>query len=254
MHKQLAIDADGLLYGACLCKKEEDETGFVQDLEDASFRFDEKFMKIHSILEEGYDFDVGDIHDTDTSPIFFIKGRGNFRKFLYKPYKARRKSKPVPPMLEPLTEWVRAHYTTFTADNVEVDDVIASYWARYSEFHGRDEIIIVGNDKDYFQLPALIFDTYHARMELFDVSNEESQWNYALQLVEGDAADEYNFLKGWGKKKFTKFYEEQKGLTPFDAARKLYEQEGGLHWKKDFEMANLIATLRKDLETVPSIF
>lgn len=252
----LAIDSDSFLYGSCLCSKDEDEEGFVRDLDEASYRFHEKYMKVVNELEETYTFDVA-IPGEEGEPIFFVKGKGNFRNFLYKPYKAKRKRRKVPPMLNPLTKYVREnYYTTFTADNVEVDDVIASYWSKYKEVQGREAIIIVGNDKDYFQLPALIFDTYYKRMELNDVSQEAADYNYALQLVTGDTVDEYNFLKGVGPKAFDKYLANKKedNYTPYQAAEALFKEKAGADWKYYFEMSKLMAKLRTDLITIPSIF
>lgn len=251
----LAIDADSIIYGASLCSKEEDEEGFVRDLDEAAYRFDEKFMKVINELEETYQIEIPHIGE-EGGPIFFIKGKGNFRMFLYEKYKAKRKKRKIPPTLYPLTKYVRSNYQTFTADNVEVDDVIASYWHKYQELNGKDSIIIVGNDKDYFQLPALIFDTYYKRMELNDVSQEEAEYNYAVQLVTGDTVDEYNFLKGYGPKTFHKYYLNKKedNYTPYQAAEALFKEKAGADWKYYFKMANLMVKLRTDLITIPSIF
>jgi len=249
----LAIDSDSFLYGSCLCSKDEDEEGFVRDLDEAAYRFHEKYMKVVNELEETYAFDIA-MPEEDREPIFFVKGKGNFRMFLYQAYKAKRKKRKVPPMLYPLTKYVRENYNTFTADNVEVDDVVASYWSKYQDLNGREEIIIVGNDKDYFQLPALIFDTYYKRMELNDVSEAEANYNYALQLVTGDAVDEYNFLKGVGPKTFDKLLDAKSDLTPMQAAKELFQEKAGQDWKYYFEMSKLMAKLRTDLITIPSIF
>jgi len=250
----LAIDSDSFLYGSCLCSKDEDEEGFVRDLDEAAYRFHEKYMKVVNELEETYGFDIA-MPGEDGEPIFFVKGKGNFRMFLYQAYKAKRKKRKVPPMLSPLTKYIKEnYYSTFTADNVEVDDVVASYWSRYSEVHGKESVIIAANDKDYFQLPALIFDTYYKRMELNDVSEAEANYNYALQLVTGDAADEYNFLKGVGPKTFDKLLDAKSDLTPMQAAKELFQEKAGQDWKYYFEMSKLMAKLRTDLMTIPSIF
>jgi len=250
----LAIDADSFIYGSCLCSKDDDEEGFVRDIDEAIFRFNEKFMKVVNELEETYSFNVPPF-DEPEAPIFFIKGKGNFRDFIYKSYKKKRKKRKLPPLLGELTTYVRETYNTFTADNVEVDDVVASYWKKYQDLNGRESIIITGNDKDYFQLPALIFDTYFKRMELNDVTEELANYNYACQLVSGDTADEYNFLKGYGVKKFEKFYKEhQDTLSPYEAAKLLYKEKAPEDWRYYFEMANLMAKLRTDLLTIPNIF
>lgn len=185
----LLIDADSLMYAACYRKREHPEDDkYFQDIADARNKFDEQFMKIINDLEEVYQID---------SFIVFSGARGNFRKRIAKSYKANR-TQPLPPLFNQIKDYLVTQYDSIGAYGVETDDLVASYWKRLSDQLGRENVMIVSIDKDYKQLPALIYNYHYNHLCIYDVSEGEAIYNFYAQMIIGDSADNINYFKGKG--------------------------------------------------------
>ena len=126
----LLIDADSLVYAACLrSKREVGDDKFYENIEDSIAKFDEQYMKIVNDLEELYDI----------KHIYTFNGsKGNFRKLITKNYKANRDDVELPPLLPKMHEFVRDQYNGLYAYGVETDDLVAKYWYDISNQIGRD--------------------------------------------------------------------------------------------------------------------
>lgn len=201
MKAVVLMDSDSSIFASCVCKKEETEDGkgFIYDIEDAQHKFDEKVMSIINTLEDDYQFDV--VHT-----LHFFEGRGNFRYSFNKNYKANRKDRELPPLLNPLKDWVKQNYnndrySTFDSINVETDDSIA---ATYRKYHLNDygvQLIVASPDKDLKTIPCLLFDTYYTRMELTSISEDDALRNLMVQMIVGDSADNVRGIPKYGPKK-----------------------------------------------------
>ena len=243
----LLWDADTTLHGATRCSKEESEDGFIHELEDATFKFDEAIHKIVGSLEE-QGMIVENIYT-------FISGYNNFRKILYPTYKKKRSERPTPPMYLPLKEWVIENYQPHISFGVEADDSIASYWTKHKSFFGRDDVVIASMDKDFKQLPAYIFDTYYTRFgEIYDVSEKEAVYNYYRQFITGDAADEYNLLKGKGAKFADNLLDrDMPAEVQRELVKELYQKEYEKDFSKMWYIAELLVTLQRNLKNIPDV-
>ena len=197
------FDADSLVYSSC-CN--------VETIEEAIGKFDEVFMSIANRLEDNYDV---------KEYIFFNNSRGNFRKVLDKNYKANRLNVELPPLLNEMHELVTVLYDSKKAYGMETDDIVAKYWYKLSNEFGRDNVLIISIDKDYKQLPALIYNYHYKHRCIYDISEKQALYNFYEQMIIGDGADNVNYCKGYGKVYASKIFNDCK--THYQFTKKTYE-------------------------------
>ena len=184
------VDADSLVWSSCYRKRETPEDEMYHTLDDAKLKFDEVFMSIINKIEDTYDVD---------KVITFAGAKGNFRKQISKTYKANRKESDRPPLLSELQKYVKESYDAIAGEGVETDDVVATYWKTLTTALSRDEVIIVSLDKDYKQLPCIIYDYHYKKQCFYNISEAEARYNFWVQMIAGDSADNVNYCKGYGE-------------------------------------------------------
>lgn len=238
----LLIDADSIAYISCLCKKEEDPEGegFVRDIETAKTKFDEGIHRIFAALDEKYGRQVY-LYKV------FIGGKNNFRKVINPMYKHRRDTKKKPPLLGELQDYIYFQYDAHVSIGLETDDTVAATWydITSTDFEGEYDVVIASLDKDYKQLPNLLFfDYYHTRFELTFVSEHEACKNFYMQMLMGDSADDVVGVKGMGVKGAEALLSD--AATPMQmfikAYRKyveVYRAKAGREWVKNHTMLKL---------------
>lgn len=172
------VDADSLVY-SCSWGAETEE--------DAYGKFDQVVMHMINEIEQTYDV---------SSVVFFHGSTNNFRYQINKTYKANRKSE-KPPFFTALSRYVKTFHEAVSADGEEVDDLVARRWKEYAQ--DGHEVCIMTIDKDYYQLPALIFNYSNRKRGFYKVSQAEAIHNFWTQMITGDAADNVNYLPGKGK-------------------------------------------------------
>jgi 5'-3' exonuclease len=182
-------------------------------------------MKIINTIELDYEVD---------KVITFAGARGNFRKQISKTYKANRIGREIPPILNELQEYVKEQYEAKQGYGVETDDLVATYWTNLTETFGRDEVIIVSIDKDYKQLPCLIYN-YHSKHQCFyTITEQEAKRNFYTQMIVGDSADNVNFCKGYGESYCKKAFVDC--LSDYSYIRVVFELYKKLYKSKAREM------------------
>ena len=187
----ILVDSDSLIWSSCYKKKEQPEDTGYHTIEDAILKFDEVFMKIINTIEETYEID---------KVMTFAGAKGNFRKEISKTYKANRIGREIPPILKELQNYVSFQYDAICGYGIETDDVVATYWKSLTDILGRDQVIIVSIDKDYRQLPCIIYDYHFKKQCFYDIDEQEAKRNFYTQMITGDTADNVNFCKGYGEK------------------------------------------------------
>ena len=209
----LLIDADSLVYAACLrSKREVGDDKFYENIEDSIAKFDEQYMKIVNDLEELYDI----------KHIYTFNGsKGNFRKLITKNYKANRDDVELPPLLPKMHEFVRDQYNGLYAYGVETDDLVAKYWYDISNQIGRDKVMIVSIDKDYKQFPCLMYNYHYKHKVVYDISEQNALYNFYEQMIIGDSVDNVNYFKGKGRVYAKKLYKSCN--TKFCYVKNLYK-------------------------------
>ena len=133
-----------------------------------------------------------------------IKGKGNFRKYLYDKYKGHR------PDLDPLVKEALDYgheymlrriksnmYLTVTADDMEADDLVC-IWANEC----KAEYVLCHIDKDLDQIPGW-HHNYH-KNETYYIDEDTAHYKLMHQCLTGDSADNIPGIKGIGPKKADK--------------------------------------------------
>jgi 5'-3' exonuclease len=193
------VDADSLVWSSCYRQKEHPDDDGLNTLEEAKSKFDEVYMQIINRIEETYEID---------RVITFSNSIGNFRKEISNTYKANRVKRDIPEILSELHNYVTFAYDGKQGKGVETDDLVARYWKALTEVEGRDNVIIVSIDKDYKQLPCLIYN-YHSKHQCYyKISEEEARRNFYTQMIVGDNADNVNFCKGYGESYCKKVFKD----------------------------------------------
>lgn len=215
------VDADSLIWSSCYKAKEtEQDTGY-HTIEDAKLKFDEVFFSIVNTIESTYQID---------KVMTFASARGNFRKEISLTYKANRIDREVPPILNELQEYVKEQYEAKQGYGVETDDLVATYWTNLTETFGRDEVLIVSIDKDYKQLPCIIYN-YHLKHQCFyNITEQEARYNFWEQMIIGDTADNVNYCKGYGVSYCKKAFKDcvsnyNYTRVVFELFKKIYKQK-----------------------------
>jgi 5'-3' exonuclease len=198
------FDADSLVYSSCC--------GVDDILDEAIGKFDEIFMSIVNRLEETYQIE---------RVITFNNSKGNFRKLLDTNYKANRKKQEHPKLLYEMHEHIAEIYSTKSSYGVETDDLVATYWKTLTDELGHNNVIIVSLDKDYMQLPALIYNYHYNHQCIYDITHQQALYNFYEQMIIGDSADNVNYCKGYGKAYAIKLFKDCK--THYQFTKKTYE-------------------------------
>jgi len=198
------FDADSLVWASSY--------GVEEDIDLAIEKYNDSFTNIIYDLNEIYDI---------SEVITFNNSKGNFRKVLDTNYKANRKSSGIPSVLTHLHDYVTQTYNSVSKYSLETDDLVATYWNSIAEEDGRDTVIIVSIDKDYKQLPALIYNYHYKHRCVYDIEPVEALYNFYEQMIIGDSIDNVNYCKGYGKKYAEKLLKDC--TSHYQFTKKVYE-------------------------------
>ena len=124
----------------------------------------------------------------------------SFRKNHWPGYKENRASKPRPIHLQGLRDYVRANDNPLEAEAVEADDVIGMLSNELPDG------VIVTVDKDMDQLTGL-----HCNPDkqiIYHVDDDRAMLTWMMQILAGDATDNYPGLPGIGERKAFQMLEE----------------------------------------------
>lgn len=208
----LLIDADSLIFSACYKPKENaDDYPYFEDMAEATDKFDEVLMSIVNKLDDEYGVEEW---------MVFSGSKGNFRNAIDKNYKANRKDRELPPLLNEMHKYVKEQYHSKWVNGYETDDLVASYWKSLSDTLHRNEVCIVSIDKDYKQLPCLMYDYHKNKQEMYDITEEEALYNFYEQMIIGDSADNVNYCKGYGKRYAKKLLKDKR--THYQMTKAVY--------------------------------
>jgi len=220
------FDADSLVYSSCC--------GVEDIMEEAIGKFDQVFMSIINRIEEDYEVE---------KVITFNNSRGNFRKIIDPSYKANRKRQEHPKLLREMHEHIAEIYSTKQGRGVETDDMVATYWKALTDELGQNNVIIVSIDKDYKQLPALIYNYHYKHQCFYNISYDEALYNFYEQMVVGDQTDNVNFCKGYGKKYAAAIFRDCK--TPYQFTKQTFKLFKAIYKSKAREKYILCYNLLK---------
>lgn len=190
MIKRLAvIDADIVLYQACSVVEVATDWGhdvwtLHSDAREAKMIFD---GAVSVILEK----------TGACKSVLCFSGQSNWRKTLYREYKANRKSTRKPICFVPVRDYVMANYDTMIEADLEADDCVGLIaTGPKSRWRGCDETIMVSDDKDLKSVPGTLF---NPRTGVISVSTKaEADRFHMFQTLVGDQTDNYPGCPGIG--------------------------------------------------------
>lgn len=213
----ILIDADSLCYIGNKC----------EEVEQAYDKVDEALSNIISTSEASH------------YSIFVEKPFNNsFRKKIVKSYKKSRANKELPKFYNEIKEYLIGTWNAVGLGGYESDDVLISYYRKCKEEYPFTEVLIASMDKDLRQYPIKIFDTYYNRFgEIYDITEDEADYNFWLQMIMGDVVDSISGVKGKGVKKAESVLNGSKNR--FIAVCRTYKEVYGSRWQKEF-IKNLI--------------
>jgi 5'-3' exonuclease len=157
----------------------------------------------------------------------------NFRKKIVSSYKIGRKGKPLPNFYKEIKEYITLNWSGYGLGGYETDDVIISMWKKCKEEYPFTDVLIASMDKDLRQFPITLFDTYYTRFgEVTEISEEEANYNFWKQMIQGDSTDSISGAKGKGLKKAESALNQSK--NHFIATCRIYREVYGSRWQKNF--------------------
>ena len=207
---RLLIDADILVYKAIASTEQEiewepDVWTIHTDLNDALEAFNEQ---INSIVERS------GINDY----LLCFSDSENFRKKIYKEYKANRASTRKPVGFKPFRTKVIEQFRGVVKPTLEADDVLGILATK-----NPDTTIIVSDDKDLMQIPGrhLVGD------EVIVVTERAADKMFYTQVLTGDPVDNYPGCPGVGKVKAEAILSKPEAIEdPWDFIVEAYEKAG----------------------------
>ena len=104
---------------------------------------------------------------------------------------------------------------------METDDLVATYWKKLTDQLGQNNVIIVSLDKDYKQLPCILYNYHYKHQTISNISYKESLYNFYSQMIIGDSADNVNYCKGYGKAYAKRLFQDCE--THYQFTKKTYE-------------------------------
>jgi len=151
-----------------------------------------------------------------------VSGRHNFRKVLYPDYKAGRPEKPplYVPLMDELKKLEAGKWCMH--DQLEADDLLGIMLTNERV----QNPICCSIDKDLLSVPG-----YHYNWNKDDfphqVTQEEADYNWLVQLLMGDSTDNIAGMKGIGEKKAEKLIEDNEYSSSSipQVAKFIYEKE-----------------------------
>jgi DNA polymerase-1 len=130
--------------------------------------------------------------------IVCLSSETNFRKDIWPDYKANRKDKERPQLLQFARQWLEENHACECWANLEADDVLGLLsWSNQPS-------VIVSVDKDLLNVPGDHFNPGHPEAGVVRVGLEEAYLRHMTQVLTGDSVDGYCGLPGVGPKKAEK--------------------------------------------------
>jgi hypothetical protein len=193
----LLVDADILCYRiAWSCQNESQKVACKTLL---SFTND----IIEDLVMDSYD----DTHEVE----YYLTGRGNFRKdyAITAEYKGNRKSREKPKHLQALRDFFVNELDAIVTSGEEADDRIAIRATQEG-----DKSIAISLDKDFDQFSGWHYN--FVKKNKYYITEEEGLFNFYMQFLVGDSADNIKGVAGIGPVKAKKLLADKTELEMYD--------------------------------------
>lgn len=194
----LLIDADLICYTAAWVAQKDFDWG--EEVTSQSLDKNTAFSHMEDNLEYAQDM------LKDNYIICCFSSKNNWRKEIYPEYKANRKDKPKPELLNDCIEYLKNKYPAFHLPRLEADDVMGILATTHTDS------VIVSTDKDMKTIPKVkIFNYNKEEDHTFETTDRSAYIFHMTQTLTGDPTDGYAGIPGIGPKKAEAIIEQ--GLT-----------------------------------------
>lgn len=164
------------------------------------------------------------VHATDI--LVMVTGGKSFRRDINPNYKANRKDKEKPKLLDITIQALNDNFTVISEPKLEADDLLGLY-ATDSQLWGGDKIIC-SIDKDMMTLPVQIYNWNRTEMNVIKVNPIDAEYRFFLQTLMGDPVDGYHGIPKVGPKKAQDILNAaiEEGIPLWDAVTNAYISRG----------------------------
>jgi DNA polymerase-1 len=217
------VDADGILYAACL----KGET--VCDGKQLAL------LPLSRVYEDAVDRLELQVSKAGANDCFVcLSDRTSFRKHLLPSYKGNRKATPRPILLDALrAKFVDdSPYRTLLIKDLEADDVCGISAGRLNHAAGHTAAVIVSPDKDLLQIPGMVCTpTMDGKFPVRIITESGADDWHMMQTLMGDVCDNYKGCPGWGAIRAGELIDQfnMAGLSPAERWEEIivrFEQAG----------------------------
>ncbi len=213
--RYLLVDSDSILYTA--------NYGTENDIEECKFKVSNKIQEITINVEQ---------HFNIQGTILFVGSSESFRREIYPEYKANRP--PKHPNIDILRDYMIEKHNAILCTKGEADDYVYTAY-----LNAKDNCVCVFIDKDLrsfiHSCPIYDYRSYKDTLGEFKyVTEEESRYNFAQQIMIGDSSDGINFTPGIGDKYAKSVLKI--GSSDYSYLRVIYEAYLKA-WKNDKKLA-----------------
>lgn len=207
--KTLLVDGDIVAYQAATANEHAVDWG-------------DGLWTVHSFADEVYDYAKQMINnlieEAGCSKALVLLSKGTvFRKEIDPEYKANRTGKRKPVCLSAVREMMVETMKTMSSDGIEADDLIGIFATK-----SPDDYVIWSPDKDLRQIAG----KHLINGEVIEITQEEADRNFWMQVLTGDAADNYKGCVGVGPVKAEKILDADPELSTWKKVVKAYEKAG----------------------------
>lgn len=185
-------------------------------------QWDEDLWTLHCTPSEAY----ARVEDTVASlmekagcdtALVCLTSKSNFRKEIDPEYKANRNKVRKPTCLKQVREFMVKNMKTKTVDGLEADDLLGIFMTK-----NPDKYIMWSIDKDLKQIAG----RHLTEDGIILISEEEAEFNFWMQVLTGDQADNYKGIQGVGPVKAERILKEDNGLSYWGKVKAAYEKAG----------------------------
>jgi len=163
----------------------------------------------------------------DPTPTVFLSGKENFRKHVYRLYKANRNKTMRPFWEKECVQFLKDNYSTNQTDCIEADDGLGIAMDSNS--------ICVSIDKDLDQLGGHHYNW--VKDTSYFVDEFQAAYNLYFQMIKGDSTDNVPGIPGWGDKAAGQAL--SLATTPETllwACQDSYKEHFGVTWEKEWDL------------------
>lgn len=193
----LLVDADHMAYAAARVPKKYDPEGFCRTEEQCEASCEAWLHNLLYEIETKYGYTVSHYK-------LFLEGYNNFRRIIYPQYKAHRKQRVKPPMLDYARQYLINHYNAYVSAGTETDDTIAATWKALKTINKDITVIVASADRDLRAIPCLYYNIHASSRTLHKITSQEAAYNFYKSMLIGDKEDGIEGLHAIGETKADK--------------------------------------------------